>query len=248
MKRGILFLLVCMLLQGMPIVLCQERNLVTASSLRVSHDILTPGFCDLHECNEDDMQDLTWFEWLQKMFESFMLYTQITICKIRLYVFAQTAEKDISLLQEKLAENLAELGNIKKALYYSQESLHSSVRYLSDFENQICMMQKSEKCTSESLEKLRDQIIQYTQHVQSHIITMTDFASDEKSSDSWQVYEKMLMRYFEKMQQVMQNVDECDELLCKHDPQYCRSASQQAALLRCTENCMDCDFDPEVYD
>ena len=232
----------------MPIMLCQERNLATVSSSRVSHDILAPGFCDLHECNEDTIQDLTWFEWIQKMVENFILHMQITIDKIRFYLFSQATDEAVSLLQEKCAENSAELGNIKNALYYSQESLHSSVRHLSYFENQICALQKSEKCTSESLEKLRDQIIQYTQHVQSHIITMTDFASDEKSSDSWQVYEKMLMRYFEKMQQVMQNVDECDELLCKHEDRCCRSASQQEALLRCTENCMNCDFDPEVYD
>ena len=159
----------------------------------------------------------------------------MSVCKIRFYLFGQTTDKDVSLFQEKLAENLAELGYLKKALWYSQESLHSSMRHLAYFEKQICAMQKIEKITSESVEMLRDQIIHYAQHVQSHIITMTDFASDEKGSASWQVYEKMFMRYFEKMQQVMQSIDECDELLCSHDAHFCSSAHHD-------------EFDSEMYD
>ena len=104
-------------------------------------------------------------------------------------------------------------------------------------------MQFLKEVKSETIERVRDQIIQYSQHVQSHIITITDFASDEKETDAWRKYESVLMRYFEKMQQVMQSIDTYDELLCNHDAQ-CYNAAHHDVF----ENCMNSDFDPDEYD
>ena len=232
MKQEILFVLTCVFFQGTQIVSSQEQISCESQS------------AVLHECMQDDVHDLTWFEWLQKIGESFFVYIQMSVYKIGMYVFTQNKYKQISLLQEKLAENAAELGYLNKALWYSQESLHNSVHHLTQFEDTIRDMQNSKHATFEAIENVRDQIIQYTQHVQAHIITMTDFAADEKNSGSWQLYEKMLMQYFEKMQQVMQNIDACDDVLCKHDEHYCMSASQKAAF----EYCMNSDFDPDQYD
>lgn len=170
---------------------------------------------------QDRMQDLSWAEWFGKICENFMISIKIGICVLRLHLFSDHIYDQISLLQEKRAENLAELGDLQKALWYSQESLRNSAYYLAEYENKIVAMQLCDTISMQAIQNVRDQIMQYTQHVQTHIITMTDFAEDEKKSASWQTYERMLMRYFEKMQQVMQSIDACDELLCKHDSGYC---------------------------
>lgn len=248
MKRGVLFFLLCMLLQGMQILICQECDQKIssgkASPLHVSKSMLCDlQECVLHECQEDEVEDLSWFEWMQKVSENIFLHMQIVVYKIGLYVFRYNVYESISLVQEKLAENYAELGNIQKALWYSQESLHSSVYALSYCAHAIETMQKSQDTKFEMISSLRDHIVRYTQHVQSHIITMTDFASDEKDSDSWKTYESTLMSYFEKMQQVMQNIDLCEDLMCKHDAQYCSTAHHEYF-----EQLLGSDFDPDAYD
>ena len=241
MKRGLLFLLIFIGIEEIRFAVHQDQSFV-------SNSLLSSQVCVLHECQQDDVQDLTWFEWIERVFESCFLWMKITVCNMRIYLFSEMAYESISLLQQKLAENAAELGYVKKALWYSRKSLENSVLYLAEFESKFCKLQKSVHVQSALIQTMSDTIMKYTQHVQAHIITMTDFASDEKQSVCWELYEKMLMRYFEKLQQVMQTIDECDEFLCQRDSKYCASESQQAALLAVTEECMSSDFDPDMYD
>ena len=152
--------------------------------------------------------------------------------------------EQISLYEERLAENLAELGLVSLALRISQDALRSSLLYLMRLSDQVDKMKKLENLKIALIEDMKNKIVQYAQHVQSHIITMTDFAVGCTHSLAWKTYEEYVVLYFEKMQQLMQAVECCDELLCKHDQQRCVSASAQAAL----DNCMYSDFDPDQFD
>lgn len=239
-----------MLLAGIHIIHAQEtvqqKIPLKASSLQehVQKNILYSSEYSLHEYSEQAVPDLTFFEWMQKWIERIILSLRLKINKIFIYVCSYGTHQDLAVLQEKLAECCAELGSVQTALYYSEQSLLSSVQYLNNFVDQISFVQNTKDADVQIIENVRDQFVKYTQHVQAHIITMTDFADEEKDSQGWHDYEEILMQYFEKMQQVMQNIDECDALLCQQDSSYCMSDEQRLQF----ENLMHTDFDPDVYD